>query len=96
MIRRLYVGNLAFSTTSEQIHDLFTAHGEVVEAKLITDRESGRSKGFGFVEMTSDDDARKAIEALNDHDLDGRNIVVNEAKERVSRPANAGYGGGRR
>ncbi|MFC2150063.1 RNA recognition motif domain-containing protein [Calditrichota bacterium] len=96
MNRRLYVGNLAFSTTSDQLNDLFAEHGEVKEANLITDRDSGRSKGFGFVEMGSDDAAKKAIEALNDHDLDGRNIIVNEAKERESRPARGGFGGGRR
>jgi RNA recognition motif-containing protein len=91
MNKRIYVGNLAYATTSEQLNDLFSAHGEVKEVNLITDRDSGRSKGFAFVEMTSEDDVKAAIEALHDQDLDGRTIVVNEAKERVSRPARGGY-----
>jgi len=90
MNKRIYVGNLAYSTTSEQLHELFSAHGEVKEANLITDRNTGNSKGFGFVEMASDEDAKKAIEALNEQDVDGRTIVVNEAKERVSRPPRGG------
>ena len=85
MKRRLYVGNLAFSVTSEQLNDLFATHGEVVEANLITDRATGNSKGFGFVEMETEEGSRSAMEALNEHDIDGRTIKVNEARERVSR-----------
>ena len=85
MKRRLYVGNLAFSVTSEQLNDLFATHGEVVEANLITDRATGNSKGFGFVEMATEEGSRSAMEALNEHDIDGRTIKVNEARERVSR-----------
>ena len=85
MKRRLYVGNLAFSVTSEQLNDLFATHGEVVEANLITDRATGNSKGFGFVEMATEEGSRSAMETLNEHDIDGRTIKVNEARERVSR-----------
>lgn len=94
MNRRLYVGNLAFSVSSEQLRSLFDPHGEVKEANLITDRSTGQSKGFGFVEMATDEGASKAIAALNDYDLDGRVIKVNEAKEREERPARREYGGG--
>lgn len=96
MNRRLYVGNLTFSVSSEQLHSLFAPHGEVKEANLITDRATGQSKGFGFVEMATDEGARKAIEALNDFDLDGRAIKVNEAKEREERSPRHGFGGGNR
>ena len=96
MNRRLYVGNLAYSVTSDQLSDLFAAHGEVKEASMITDRITGRSKGFGFVEMATEDGARKAIESLDEYNLDGRNIKVNEAKERDRQPSRSGYGGGRR
>jgi len=87
MKRRLYVGNLAFSVTSEQLNSLFAEHGEVVEANLITDRATGNSKGFGFVEMATEEGSRSAMESLNEYDLDGRTIKVNEAKERESRPS---------
>lgn len=90
MKSRIYVGNLSYSTTGEQLHEMFSAHGEVKEANLITDRNTGNSKGFGFVEMASAEDAQSAIEALNESDVDGRTIVVNEAKERVSRPTRGG------
>ncbi len=96
MNRRLYVGNLAFSVTSEQLHEIFEAHGEVTEANIISDRVTSRSKGFGFVEMATEEGALKAIEALNEQELDGRTLKVNEAKERESRPPRSGYGGGRR
>ena len=97
MGRRLYVGNLAFTVTSEQLRALFAEHGDVVEANCITDRMTGRSKGFGFVEMATDEGARKAIQGLNERNLDGRNIMVNEARERDSAPvARSGFGGGGR
>ena len=92
MKKRIYVGNLSYSTTGEQLNEMFSAHGEVVEANLITDRNTGNSKGFGFIEMASEEDVAKAIEALNESEVDGRTIVVNEAKERVSRPARGGGG----
>jgi RNA recognition motif-containing protein len=95
MGRRLYVGNLAFSVTSEQLRALFAEQGEIVEANVITDRITGRSKGFGFVEMSSDEGARKAIQALNEKNLEGRNMMVNEARERdAAPPRSGGYGGG--
>jgi len=96
MNRRLYVGNLAYSVTSDQLRALFADHGEVVEATMITDRATGRSKGFGFVEMATEDGARKAIEALNEFNVSGRNLMVNEAKEREAQPPRHGGGGGGR
>ncbi len=97
MGNRLYVGNLAFTVTSEQLRSLFAEQGEVVEANCITDRMTGRSKGFGFVEMANAEGSRKAIAALNEHNMDGRNIMVNEARERETsapRSGGGGYGGG--
>ncbi|MDP8239127.1 MAG: RNA-binding protein [Candidatus Hatepunaea meridiana] len=96
MNRRLYVGNLAYTTTSEQLQDLFAVHGEVVEVKIITDRETGRSKGFSFIEMATDDGCRKAIQELDELSLDGRNIKVNEARERVERSPRSGFSDHRR
>jgi len=95
MNRRLYVGNLSFSVTSEQLREVFSAHGEVVEATAITDRVTGRAKGFGFVEMATEEGAQAAIQNLNETAVAGRNIVVNEAREREANPK-FGYGGGRR
>ncbi|MEW5250478.1 RNA recognition motif domain-containing protein [Microbulbifer sp. 2201CG32-9] len=82
----IYIGNLAYGVTSEDLQEAFGAFGEISRATVITDRETGRSKGFGFVEMPNDDEARKAIEEMNDHPLSGRNIRVNEAKPREDRP----------
>lgn len=82
MSTNLYVGNLTFNTTTADLESLFAAHGEVKSAQIITDRETGRSRGFGFVEMTTADAARAATDALNGHDVDGRALTVNEAKER--------------
>ncbi len=78
----IYVGNLAFSLTEEALRDAFAAHGEVSSAKIISDRDTGRSKGFGFVEMTTDNEANSAIEAINGQDLEGRPVRVNEARPR--------------
>jgi RNA recognition motif-containing protein len=78
----LYVGNLAFNTTSADLESLFGKHGEVKKAQVITDRETGRSRGFGFVEMASAAAAEAAISSLNGSDLDGRQLTVNLAKER--------------
>ncbi len=88
---RLYVGSLSYQTTEQELADLFGQVGEVVSATVITDRDSGRSKGFGFVEMSNDDEARKAIDQLNGTSLGGRTIVVNEAREKREQQ----YGGGR-
>ncbi|MGA7097935.1 MAG: RNA-binding protein [Acidimicrobiia bacterium] len=82
MSNNLYVGNLTFNTTNADLEALFAQHGEVTKAQVITDRETGRSRGFGFVEMASADQAQAAIESLNGHSVDGRNLTVNLAKER--------------
>jgi RNA recognition motif-containing protein len=78
----IYVGNLPFSTTEAELADTFTQHGTVDNAKVITDRETGRSRGFGFVEMPDDSEAQAAIEALNGTEMDGRPLTVNEARPR--------------
>lgn len=82
MSTNIYVGNLAFSTSSDELETLFAEHGEVARAQVITDRETGRSRGFGFVEMESDEAAQAAIEALNGSDLGGRQLRINVARER--------------
>jgi RNA recognition motif-containing protein len=97
MGRKLYVGNLAYGVKDSDLEELFAAHGTVDSAQVIMDRDTGRSKGFGFVEMSSDQEARAAISALNGKDVDGRNLTVNEArpKEEGGRGGGGGgYGGG--
>lgn len=84
MSTNLYVGNLTFDTTSSDLETLFGNHGSVKSAQVITDRESGRSRGFGFVEMSTSDEAKAAIDSLNGHNVDGRQLTVNVAKERRS------------
>jgi len=79
---KLFVGSLPWSVNDKTLQQTFEAHGTVVSAKIITDRDTGRSRGFGFVEMENPTDAEKAIRSLNNSELDGRNIVVNEAKAR--------------
>lgn len=84
---KLYVGNLPFSHNDDALQQLFTPYGEVVSARVITDRESGRSRGFGFVEMSSQDEAKQAMQAMNSASVDGRSLVVNEAREKgAARP----------
>ena len=95
MGKRLYVGNLAFSTTEEALRDAFAEFGEVVEAKLMIERETGRSRGFAFVELATNEAATKAIEQMNGAVIDGRALRVNEAEERPDRGGGGG-GGGRR
>ncbi len=90
----IYVGNLSFKTTEEGLQSAFGAFGTVTGARIITDRETGRSRGFGFVEMSDDTQGRAAIEALNGKDLDGRPLTVNEAKPKEARPGGGGFGGG--
>ena len=85
MATKLFVGSLAWATTDDSLKQFFEAAGTVVSANVIMDRESGRSRGFGFVEMSSDEEAKKAVDELNGKDLDGRPIVVNEAKPREER-----------
>lgn len=82
MSTNVYVGNLTFATNSADLEHLFADHGEVTSAHVITDRDSGRSRGFGFVEMASSEEAQTAISALNGRDVDGRQLTVNLAKER--------------
>jgi RNA recognition motif-containing protein len=95
MGKKIYVGNLAFSVSEELLNSTFAQFGAVDSAKIITDRETGRSKGFGFVEMASDGDADQAIEKLNGSDLNGRNMNVSEARPQEDRPRGGGGGGGR-
>ena len=94
---KLYVGNLAYSVRDQDLQDAFGAHGLVQSAKVMMDRETGRSKGFGFVEMGSDAEAQAAIEGMNGQSLGGRNVVVNEARPMEARPPRTGgFGGPRR
>ena len=81
----LYVGNLSYEMSEENLRNEFAEYGEVKSAKIITDRDTGRSRGFGFVEMNSDDEGKKAMEALNGKDFEGRELVVNEARPREER-----------
>ena len=85
MSTNLYVGNLPYSVTNDQLSQLFSQAGSVSTATVITDKFSGRSKGFGFVEMSNAEDAKKAIEMFNGHEMEGRNLVVNEARPREPR-----------
>ncbi len=94
MAKKIYVGNLPWSTTSATLETLFSTHGAVSSAEVISDRETGRSRGFGFVEMESDDACQRAIDALNGVEVDGRAITVNEARERAPRQGGGGGGGG--
>ena len=96
MNNKLFVGNLSFNTTENDLQDAFAAHGTVIEANLMTDRMTGRPRGFGFVTMGSPEEAEKAIQALNGQPLDGRNLTVNVARPREERPPGGGGGGGRR
>jgi len=91
---KLFVGNLSFNTTENDLQDAFAAHGTVVEANLMVDRVSGRPRGFGFVTMSTAEEAQKAIEALNGAPLGGRNLTVNVARPKPERPSGGGFGGG--
>lgn len=91
---KLYVGNLPFSVDDSQLTTLFEEHGTVDSANVITDRETGRSRGFGFVEMSNDDECRNAMEAMDNREVDGRNLKVNEARPRNSGGGRGGRGGG--
>ena len=93
MATKLYVGGLAYSIDDNQLKDFFASAGTVVSAQVITDRDSNQSKGFGFVEMSTEEEAKKAIADLNGKEIDGRAIVVNEARPQAPRPA---FGGGSR
>jgi RNA recognition motif-containing protein len=93
MGKKLYVGNLAYSVTDGTLEQMFAAHDSVQSAQVIMDRDTGRSKGFGFVEMGSDHEAQEAINALNGKSVDGRNLTVNQAKPREDRRGGGGRGG---
>jgi RNA recognition motif-containing protein len=92
---KLYVGGLPYATTESQLNDLFGAHGTVESTRVITDKFTGQSRGFGFVEMSSSEEANAAIAALNGTQLDGRTLTVNEAKPQEARTGGGGFGGGR-
>ncbi len=91
---KLYVGSLPYSTTEQELSQLFSPHGTVQSAKVVTDRYTGQSRGFGFVEMATGEEAQKAIAALNGTELGGRTLVVNEAKPQEKRSFGGGGGGG--
>lgn len=95
MGRKLYVGNLSYDVTDAALEAMFTPHGTVQSAQVIMDRDTGRSKGFGFVEMGSDQEAQTAIQALSGQQVGGRSLTVNEARPKESRPGGGGGGGGR-
>ena len=94
MGKRLFVGNLSFDTMESDLQDLFSKVGNVTSCDLITDKFTGKSRGFAFVEMGSDEDAQKAIAEVNGKDIDGRALKVNEARPREDRPRRDGFGGG--
>lgn len=97
MSNKLFVGNLSFNTTENELQEAFAAHGSVIEAKLMTDRETGRGRGFGFVTMSTPEEAQNAITALNGASVDGRALTVNLARPREERSGGgSGFGGGRR
>ena len=91
---KLYVGNLPFSTTDDDLREMFSAHGQVVSASIVSDRETGRSRGFGFVEMADGEQGKAAITALHGQKMGGRDLTVNEARPKESRPGGGGFGGG--
>ncbi|HZS04694.1 MAG TPA: RNA-binding protein [Blastocatellia bacterium] len=91
---KLYVGNLAFQTTSEDLQELFSQAGQVESASIVTDRDTGRSRGFGFVEMASKAEGEAAIAQFNGMEVNGRNLTVNEARPRENRGGGGGFGGG--
>jgi len=94
--KKLYVGNLPYKTTSADLEEMFSKAGQVTSATIISDKFSGRSKGFGFVEMADDAEAQKAIEMFNGQDMEGRNVVVNEARPMQPRAPRGNFGGGSR
>ncbi|MBX3279709.1 MAG: RNA-binding protein [Acidobacteria bacterium] len=94
MSMKLYVGNLAYKTSSQDLEDLFTQVGTVQSASVVEDRDTGRSRGFGFVEMSSNEEGQAAIAEFNGKEIDGRSLTVNEAKPRENRGGGGGFGGG--
>src|SRR5438552_6844380 len=96
MLTRIYVGGLPYSATEQELEKLFAAHGTVTSATVITDKYTGQAKGFGFVEMSTNEECQAAISALNGSEMGGRSLTVNEAKPREERSGGGGYGGGGR
>ena len=94
MSKKLYVGNLPYTSTDADLKNMFSSYGAVESASVLIDKMSGRSRGFGFVEMTNDEEATAAIEGLNGKDFDGRKLVVNEARPLADRPPRRSFGGG--
>jgi RNA recognition motif-containing protein len=94
MAINIYVGNLPWSTTDAELRDMFAQYGQVIKAQVITDRDTGRSRGFGFVEMPTEEEAQRAIDALNNQPMGGRPLTVNIARPREPRGGGGGYGGG--
>ena len=92
MASKLFIGSLSYNVTSAKLEELFSEYGKIQSAEVIIDRQTGQSKGFGFVEMENSDDAKKAIEGLNGKEVDGRTIVVNEARPRAPKPFFGGMG----
>ena len=90
---RIYVGNLPWSVGDDELRDMFSSYGDVADSVVIRDRETGRSRGFGFVDLSDDDSATKAIEAMHGTEIEGRDLVVNQAKEREERGGGGGGGG---
>lgn len=97
-MKNIYVGNLSFGTTEDTVRSMFETYGTVDRVNVVTDRETGRARGFGFVEMSNDGEGEKAITALNGRELDGRTLSINEARPKEERGGggNRGYGGGQR
>ena len=95
-MKNIFVGNLSFSTTEDELRQMFEAYGQVDRVSIMTDRDTGRSRGFGFVEMTSNEDGEKAITALNGSQTGGRTLNVNEARPKTERAGGGGGGGGGR
>jgi cold-inducible RNA-binding protein len=95
-VKNIFVGNLSFNTNEEELRQLFEPHGQVDRVSIMTDRDTGRSRGFGFVEMASNEDGEKAIAALNGSQVGGRTINVNEARPKTERSGGGGGGGGGR
>jgi len=93
-VKNIFVGNLSFNTNEDELRQIFEGYGQVDRVSILTDRDTGRSRGFGFVEMTSDEDGEKAIAALNGSQFGGRTINVNEARPKSDRGGGGGFGGG--
>jgi RNA recognition motif-containing protein len=94
-MKNIFVGNLSFGVTEDAVRSLFEQYGAVERVSIVTDRDTGRAKGFGFVEMTGDAEAERAISSLNGQELDGRNLTINEARPKEDRGGGGGFGGGR-